>query len=700
MEDPEWLAPAGLQLALAALGQNDFNEVVAVTGRILEQDPDHVQALLLRAQARAHWKKDPELALADANRVLELDPEMIEAFEPRILALLNLGELEQASEALAEAGRRLVERDAAEPVLAWHCSTTASFEEQSGEVEQARQTWIRCLEAHPTDPEVVSSALAFYEQQGEPERAIEVVRTAVAGAPDSRVFRVALAQRLRLAGQAAEAEAVLRETTHSDDPLAAAAAWLDLGNLRRAFKEYGAAADALGRAVDLMRGTGSVEPRLLFEYADALVLAGRLDRAVEVAQELTVPAHRRLILGRVKQERRDPAGALAEYEEALRLWPDNPWARYYAALAAVELGDFPRALEEYRSSIRISPDATDARTRAAALLFAEGRAKLAYQTLLHVRESTVFANLNGQLLLMRLLGFMRQMATMRETLAELETSRPAWVGRALAAAAEGAALQAGPAVAQGLLGSAPVDLGAPRYAAALRALVRFAHEAGDPAAAQAALQEIFAARPDSGALQAIVGLDLELSGAPAVAVRAAYTRALELEPENPGALAGLGRLALGQDPEAALAWFDRAAVADPSDPDPKLQTARALIAAGRPAEAGERLDALLLAHPFEAEAAAERVRLDLEQGVATERTLERARRAVRFGRSADALELLGQVYALRGETELAEQSAERARVLREAKASARDAQASASEGEASGSEAQAPASEAEVSESE
>jgi hypothetical protein len=82
----------------------------------------------------------------------------------------------------------------------------------------------------------------------------------------------------------------------------------------------------------------------------------------------------------------------------------------------------------------------------------------------------------------------------------------------------------------------------------------------------------------------------------------------------------------------------------------------------------KRLDALLLEHPYEADAAAERARLDLQQGVATEQTLERARRAVRFGGGADALELLSQVLTKRNEPELAARAAEQARTLREAKA--------------------------------
>ena len=219
------------------------------------------------------------------------------------------------------------------------------------------------------------------------------------------------------------------------------------------------------------------------------------------------------------------------------------------------------------------------------------------------------------------------------TLAMIEKGHPAMAGQALAEAAEGMARSKGPALAVSMLANAPgVDFQDPRYAAALRALVRYSHQAGEPAAIRAGFQKILAAHPDSSVFQEIRGLELELSGAPAEAVSAAYQRALELGPGNAQALAGLGRLALGNDPEAALGFFDRAAAADPSDPDLKLGAARALVASGKPAEAEQRLDALLVEHPFEAEAAAERARLDLERGVATPQTLDRARRAVLFRR--------------------------------------------------------------------
>jgi tetratricopeptide (TPR) repeat protein len=664
MQDPEWLLPAGRQLAFAALATSDFNEVVEATGRILEREPEDVPALLMRAQAHAYWRKDPEQALEDANRVLEISPDSLEAFEPRILALLALGRQEEASQALAEAGRRMASFDMPESLVAWHCATTAIFADDAGDIERARETWSQCLDQHPSHTNVVWSAIKFYDAQQEWDRSLEILRAALAGEPTSRAFRVGLADRLRLAGEAAEAEALLREGTRDANPELAAQAWMDLGRLRLAMREYAAAAEAMGRAFELAGSPGSP---LAVEYADVLILAGQLDRAQAVSETIRVPAQRQLIRARIAQEQRDPARALAEFDEALRLWPDNHWARYYAAVAAEELGDFGRALEEYRYAMRIDASATDARTRVARLLAAEGQPVAALRALRMLPDAL---EPEGQVLSARLSALLGDMEGVSRVLALLAERHPAWFGRALAEAAESVDQRAGPVAAVRMLRKAPgVDFDDPRHAPALRALVRLAREADDPSAAQAALQSALAAHPEAGVFREIRAFDLELSGAPVEGVRAAYAAALERAPGNALALAGAGRLALSDEADEALALFDRAAAADPSDPAPKLQSAKVLVARGDVAAAAERLDALLLQHPFQAEAAALRARLDLERGVATARTLERALRAARFGGGVEALELLARVYEARDDPELAAQAAERARALREAAAS-------------------------------
>ena len=89
-----------------------------------------------------------------------------------------------------------------------------------------------------------------------------------------------------------------------------------------------------------------------------------------------------------------------------------------------------------------------------------------------------------------------------------------------------------------------------------------------------------------------------------------------------------------------------------------------MLASGRQQAAEERLEALLEEHPYDAEAAAQLVALQLGRGPGTERTQELARRAVRFGGGADALDLLSRVYEQQDQPERASEAASRAKALR------------------------------------
>lgn len=664
MEDPAWFVPAGMQLAHAALVMRDFNEAVNITTRILETHPEDTQALLFRAQAHAHWKAHPDLGLADAERALELEPDLLEAYEPRILSLLALERPEEANAVLAEVGVRLEEADAARGVRAWHCMTTGLFATDAGEIDRARETFTRCLEEYPDFPNVVTQVVEFHDRQHELDRSIAILQAALADAPEQRGFRTALAERLRATGQRAEAEALLRKATEVDDARQAAAAWSDLALFHQSLAEHEAAATALEQAIARIREVEKPSAMLLFRYADSLLMSGQLDRALEAAEDVPVAAQRRLIRGRVAQEQGDPARALEEFDEALRVWPDNAPARYYAALEAEKLGDFDRALEEYRYSIRIDPGATDARTRAARMLIAERRFDPAYQLLfLKVDESPLEAE--GELLGMYLMARVANPQQLQTALAGLAARNPARVPEALARAADGAAELAGPTAALNLLITAPGIQVHPLSAPLLRAIVRYAHAADQASIAGNMVEPAVEAQPDVAVFHEVLGLHRELSGAPPEQVEAIYAKAIELDPANAGALQGLGRSTRERDPTAAIAFFDRAAAADVDDPAPRFAAARILLETGKPDEARPRLDALLLDHPYHAAAATELVALDLEAGSVTSKTLDRGRRAAKFGGGIRAYEQLEQVYAALDLPEEAAEAARRAGILRE-----------------------------------
>ncbi|MBW2699168.1 MAG: tetratricopeptide repeat protein, partial [Deltaproteobacteria bacterium] len=433
MEDPEWLKNAGMLMAKGALNNRDFTVAIEACNRVLAAHPDDVDALLLRARSHAAAKLDFEQALADAERVLELEPDHIAARDPQILALLGLGRIDEAGEAMNVLGEAIGESDLppstsawhcatigesdlSPSTSAWHCATMAIFANDGGKLELAQERWRKCLELHPSDPEVVTKALAFYEGRSDWARAIEILRAAMEDAPREMAYRIGLAERLRAFGQNDEAEDLLRVATEFEATPAVVTAWLGLVTHFQALGEYSAAAEAAGRALEAAKRAGEPPPRMFFDYADSLVLAGELDRALEVSNDLSLEAHKQVVLARVTLAQGNAAEALEYFSKSFLLWPDNAITRYYAAVAAEELGAFDRAIEEYRYSIRIDPGATDARVRLGRLHDAEGKRQLALQVLV-VRTKERPLGQEGDLLLVNLyaqLNGIKRMTTVIE----------------------------------------------------------------------------------------------------------------------------------------------------------------------------------------------------------------------------------------------------------------------------------------------
>ncbi|MBW2386645.1 MAG: tetratricopeptide repeat protein [Deltaproteobacteria bacterium] len=663
MEDPEWLKNAGMLMAKGALNNRDFTVAIEACNRVLAAHPDDVDALLLRARSHAAAKLDFEQALADAERVLELEPDHIAARDPQILALLGLGRIDEAGAAMNVLGEAIGESDLSPSTSAWHCATMAIFANDGGKLELAQERWTKCLELHPSDPEVVTKALTFYEGRSDWARAIEILRAAMEDAPREMAYRIGLAERLRAFGQNDEAEDLLRAATEFEATPAVVTAWLGLVTHFQALGEYSAAAEAAGRALEAAKRAGEPPPRMFFDYADSLVLAGELDRALEVSNDLSLEAHKQVVLARVTLAQGNAAEALEYFSKSFLLWPDNAITRYYAAVAAEELGAFDRAIEEYRYSIRIDPGATDARVRLGRLHDAEGKRQLALQVLVVQTKERPLGQ-EGDLLLVNLYA---QLNWIKQMLAVIERLRTVNRVNALAvvSAADGLAVRGGPERALEMLTrSEGIELEHPRDVAALRAWIRYSYAAGRGESVDPVVERAVSQSPSSASLHAARGLARSLRGAPADEVRAAYARALELNPGQLEGLVGLGRLELASgDAKGALSIFERAIAVSPLDLEAMRGRASALITLDRSREADRQLEALLREHPFDTRAALLMARRAFRAGGADERTLELASRAARFGGGLEAVELLAEIYAQRGDRELASKLEARARGL-------------------------------------
>lgn len=667
--DPEWLVPAGTQLAVSALNSGNFETAVEQTTRVLEAEPDNIEALLTRSQAYARSRRYSEEAIADADHILEIDPANTEAMEPRIQALLALERIDEASAAIEELGRMIdADPEADEWTRGWHCATTAIFASESDEKEKARELFGDCLERFPAHSNVVSSAIAFFDAEGEYARTMEILRSTVEAKPKSLDLRRRLAFRTRHTEGFEAAEKILLEGVEVADPPDVPTALQFLAKHYQDLGQHEEAVAAMRRALEASRALGASPPQLQFDYADALILSGDFDGALAVTEEMTLAPHRELIRARVAQERGDHLAALDHFEEGFRLWPDNPWARYLAARSAEATGQFDRAVELYRYAIRIQVGATDARYRLAMIHTHEGRPTEGL-AILKIDAVNNPLSLDGELLALELSTWAGDQAAVATAVQHFSRLGPANYARALVAMGDGARKRYGAETAAQVIeryGATSLEAQDPARPIALIELIELLHEAGTSSRAEAPVRAAVAAHPEASGVHAALGRWFELSQNESEA-EAAFERALALDGEDPIALAGMARIMRSRGERArALDYFDRAAAADPTRLDSRMAAAVVLVELDRREEATARLKSILEQFPHSALAARTLVRLQLDGDAVTDETRSYAERAVRFDGGVEALDLLARVYRRLNAPDRATEIEARARALRSA----------------------------------
>jgi tetratricopeptide (TPR) repeat protein len=645
-ESPDWEAKALLRLGNGAFLHRSWDRSIKALNRLLELEPEHIRALVLRSRARIETRRDFEGALADAVRALEIDPDAEGAKVCQVVSLLGLDRADEAGELIASLELFSREVGPEQPNTPRFCGARASFALETKNTELADKIYTDCLEEFPSAPTLVKEALKFYSTQGEGERAIEILETAVAEAPDNRDYRIGLAVRLQAFNREGDAEEVLRKATESKSPASAAEAFLDLGGYLLDLEKFDEGIEAFDSAIALVT---SPPADMMFRYADALIIAGRFDQAMEVADRAEIAAYRGLIRGRVHLEQAQASLALEELTEALQTWPENGVARYYAALAAEGVGDYARAIEEMRYSIRASAGRTNARARLARLYMAEGNLKIALEVLRHD-----VARQPGDLE-MALLGveLSARLALKDEYLVELfkPLKSPDELRMAILAGIKGTRARSGPAAAVNQIHEIQqFDLADPVNAPVLELLANNLVDAGRVHDAAALLESYVEAHPEAAAFYAIRGLVIKSrDGVGSQQVLKDFNRALELDPVNIVALVGLGV----EQHEAgklddAIASFDKAIEAAPENPEPLREAISMLVANGRAGETESMLERLLDLEPYDPAAALELVRLRIKQGSEPERSIGLARLAEHFGRGAtrtEAAKLLVQLAA-------------------------------------------------------
>ena len=659
-ESPEWQLRATLALGAAALSAENWRDAIDAADEVLALDPENVPALVLRGEAYLGEGKEPERALDAFDQILEIEPDSVPARAARISALLMDERTDEASEALAELESTALERAPDVTTRARLCATRAVFDAERGETASAEERFDACLEQYPAQAVLIGPATSFFDQIGRPERSDEILAAALERAPESQGYRRTLSERAEAAGDAERAEAILREATASPNPELRAAAWTDLTNLYLGRHDLPAAIAAFEEALALSKNPSQLA---ILSHADMLARDGQHERALEVASRLDNDAYRGLIEARVHLNEGRPAEALARLDEVFPTWPNNAGARYYAARAAEQLGDFQRAIEEYRQSIRSAPDQTEAALRLARLYLAAG----AYANAWNSASQYVRSHPEDPEAIRTLL---RAAAPRdRSSLEALFTRlRPTAVWPdVVSARADSLAGRQGPEAALEWIESlTDLDLTQPANAMVLRSKVEILLALGRTAEARRSVDAALATGNETTTFHELRGrvLEAEAAGssgaeaAPADTIRAAYARALELDPQSWRALEALGgRAEADGDVDAALELYDRAIEIAPDRPSPPERAAALAARSGRSAEAERRWEALLREQPWNTTAAIELATLQLARGQSDERTLELAERAVLFRGGDPARALLVRVHEARGEQERAQEIA-------------------------------------------
>jgi tetratricopeptide (TPR) repeat protein len=601
-EHPDWAVPAGLELAAVTLKTQNWATAIEAAGRVLAVDPENRPALALRAEARLNEKSDLEAALADYDRALELEPDNFGLQAGRAAALLSLGRVDEAAAVIAELEELAREASVDEATLGHFCVTRATFASERRVLEEAEALFTDCLVRFPTHRTVLELAIGFFDERGSPERATEILAAALERVPQALVYRDQLARRLRAANDFEQSEQVLRAGLELGGPGLVAGVWTALADHFVDLGDLVAAAEAYEQSLGL-----SPEPttRQILALADVLARAEQNERALEVAQRLANPIHRGLVEARVHLNRHQPARALQRLDEILPSWPNNPGARYYAARAAEQLGDFDRAIEEYRQSIRSRPEFTDAGLRLARLHEAEGAGERAWSAATHhYRSHPGGAGLGagrrasrGPAGRARQLGGRAGVAARRPQARPHPPSRCGGTALPVRASARAGETRPGQRGGGGGPGGPPRAGGLPR----------------DP-------------RPRPGG-----PAGLRAGGARRLSARnRARSRARRgaRRARTPGRRGGRCRGGAG--------------LLRPRGCRP-AERLRRHADSGRSREAEERWEALLREHPWSADAALQLAALRLARGADARRTLELAQRARRFGGGQEAEKLLARV---------------------------------------------------------
>lgn len=581
MGDPEQLVHAGLLLAQAQTLTGSGIDAIRTTTRVLEADPENEEALLLRVRAQLGESLE-ERALEDLDRAEDLGIDQATVDLLRLDALLGLGKEKEAEALLAELTAEAEQMKEEDPAKAARlCAATATFTYERGDIEGAKDRFDACLAGDGVRHSILTrAAIDFFDKAGEIDRATDVFKRRFELDPKRLETRVAYADRLQRTGETAKGEALLLEVTEEQP-----AAWTALVDLYAIGGDVRKAVEALDRAI---AANPNRREDWLFSRADFLLALGEVDEAEKTLESIEVPAHRALLQARIAMSRGALETAAEHFEEGIRLWPDNPDARYLAAQTYERLGEWKKAAAHYREAARMDPPHYRSSLALADLQRALGDMEGVSFLLLRLADE----HPSNAKVLEKIVQFASDSGSAELGMRTLNrlSRLPGQAGRAVALAADRIQKTEGAEAALAAIEKTGLDLADPANVEALDAAVRQWIALDRGAAALEAVDRALAKSPDSPRLLVLRARVQRGSEAPERA-RVELERALALDGEYLPALLELAEihLASGRRDEAR-AVYARAVPIEraQADPDEPVEAKAALALARLELEAGER----------------------------------------------------------------------------------------------------------------
>jgi tetratricopeptide (TPR) repeat protein len=350
--DPRFV-DAYYQLAQADLAQRDWSSGYAALGKVIELDPNRLDARLDRGRlyfaardfegvSGGGFKKAEE----EASFVISQDPKNVGAYQLLGAALISEQKPDQALTAFSKAAE-LTPTDASTYV------NMALAEITLHRLPEAEQHLRQAIQVDPKSVQANIDLANFYRLESKLPEALQVLQVATQNSPDAVPLYIDWANMLSSAGKIEDADGVMARL-RTQLPKSAEAAisigdyYVQRNNSEKALEEY-------RRGLSISANNLDIERRMedLYLASNQTEQAAQIDsRIMKQAPKdvLARVAHGRLLMAQDKKQ-----DALKYFLGLVKDAADSPQVHYYLALSQWQngnLGDVNRELEE---TLRLSP---------------------------------------------------------------------------------------------------------------------------------------------------------------------------------------------------------------------------------------------------------------------------------------------------------------------------------------------------------